>query len=55
MAAETGVMQARAGAPLSSTVHAPQAAMPQPYLVPVSCSVSRKAQSSGVSGATSTV
>ena len=35
-------------------MQAPQAPMPQPNLVPVSPSVSRSAQRSGVSGATST-
>ena len=29
------VMQLRTGCPSTSTVHAPQAAMPQPYFVPV--------------------
>src|ERR1700694_1451541 len=37
------------------TVQAPHCAMPQPYLVPVSPTFSRIAQSSGVSSSTSTV
>jgi hypothetical protein len=37
------------------TVQAPHCAMPQPYLVPVSPTFSRIAQSSGVSGSTSIV
>src|SRR2546425_10160511 len=36
------------------TVHAPHWATPQPYFVPVKRSPSRSAQSSGVSGSTST-
>src|SRR5574337_1313027 len=53
-AAERGVLQARTGAPSSSTVQAPQRAMPQPYLVPVRCRWSRRTQRRGVSGAAST-
>jgi len=52
--ADTGVTQARVGVPSTWTVQAPQSAMPQPYFVPVSSSVSRSAQRSGISGATST-
>src|SRR5262249_20467393 len=36
-AADTGVSQARTGAPSRCTVQAPHRAMPQPYLVPVRC------------------
>ena len=39
--------------PSTCTVQAPQAATPQPNLVPVSPSVSRSAQRSGVSGSRS--
>src|ERR1041384_5549991 len=37
------------------TVHAPQSPAPHPYFVPVNPIVSRKTQSNGVSGSTSTV
>jgi hypothetical protein len=53
--AETGVTQDRVGSPSTWTVQAPHCEIPQPYFVPVNCSVSRKTQSSGVSGLTSTV
>src|SRR6266699_2741306 len=43
----------RAASPSISTVQAPHSARPQPNLVPVSFSSSRKAQSSGVCGSTS--
>src|SRR5438876_1167280 len=49
-AAESGVMQERTASPSRWTVQAPQRAMPQPYLVPVSPSESRSTQRSGVSG-----
>jgi len=49
-----GVMQERVAVPSISTVHAPQAPIPQPYLAPFKSSVSRNAQSSGVSGGRST-
>src|SRR5690606_42073759 len=48
-----GVLQERMGLPLTCTVQAPQSAMPQPNLVPVSFSSSRSTQSNGVSGSTS--
>ena len=41
--------------PSTCTVQAPHCAMPQPNFVPVSPSVSRMTQRSGVSGATSTL
>ena len=47
--------QERTGLPSSNTVHAPQAPIPQPYLAPFRSSVSRNAQSRGVSGGRSTV
>src|SRR5256885_1832280 len=53
--AEMGSTQVRVATPSRCTVQAPHCAMPQPNLVPVSPSVSRSTQSSGVSGATSTV
>ena len=46
-------MHERTARPLRCTVQAPQAAMPQPNLVPVRPSVSRIAHSSGMSGSTS--
>jgi hypothetical protein len=52
--APTGVTHERIGSPSRCTVHAPQSATPQPYLVPVRPSVSRSIHSSGVSGLTST-
>src|SRR4051812_23776477 len=42
------------GCPSTWIVHAPHWATPQPYLVPVSPTVSRRTQSKGVSGSTST-
>src|SRR4051812_34418047 len=51
---ETGSWQARAGWPSRCTVQAPQAPMPQPYLVPTRPRESRSAHSSGVSASTST-
>src|ERR1700691_3282722 len=51
---ETGVEQERVALPSTCTVHAPHNPAPQPYFVPVSSSVSRNTQSSGVSGATVT-
>src|SRR5262249_56785831 len=50
---ETGVMQDRVGCPSTWTVHAPHNPAPQPYFVPVSWSVSRSTQRSGVAGSTS--
>src|SRR6185295_7741426 len=49
LTAEIGVWQARTTCPSTCTVQAPHSAMPQPYLVPVSPSSSRRAHSSGVS------
>src|SRR5437867_9513628 len=51
---EMGVMHERTACPSTCTVHAPQSAMPQPNLLPVSPSSSRSAHSSGVSPGTST-
>ena len=51
----TGSRQERTGSPSICTVQAPHCAIPQPNLVPVRPITSRKVQSSGVSGATSTV
>ena len=51
---ETGVEQERMGAPSACTVQAPHKPAPQPNFVPVSSSVSRSTQSSGVSGETLT-
>src|SRR2546423_15702652 len=48
--ADTGVVQARTAWPFTCTVHAPQTAMPQPYLVPVRPNSSRTTHISGVSG-----
>src|SRR6266849_2415016 len=53
--AETGVIQERVISPLMCTVQAPQSAMPHPNFVPVMFKVSRRTQSSGISGLTSTV
>src|SRR6266567_9280317 len=50
----TGKEQERIATPSTWTVQAPHCAMPQPYLVPVRPTFSRIAQSSGVSGSTST-
>src|SRR5262245_27059198 len=52
---EIGVVQDRVGCPLIWTVQAPHRAMPQPNLVPVSPSVSRRTHSSGICGVTSTL
>lgn len=52
-AAETGVMHDRMAWPFRCTVQAPHMAMPQPNLVPVMPSVSRKVQRMGVEGSTS--
>ncbi len=51
-AAEIGSTHERTARPSRCTVQAPQAAMPQPYLVPVRPSVSRIAHRSGISGST---
>src|SRR6266849_5938631 len=51
---DIAVTQERVASPLMCTVHAPQSAMPQPNFVPVMFSVSRRTQSSGMSGLTST-
>ena len=48
-------MQERTASPLMWTVQAPHMAMPQPNLVPVMLSVSRRTHSSGISGTASTV
>src|SRR5450759_5210313 len=52
-AAPTVMAQERTGSPSICTVHAPQSAMPQPYLVPVRPTCSRIAHSRGVLGSTS--
>src|SRR5665811_1834323 len=54
VASLTGTLQERTAMPSIWTVQAPHCAMPQPYLVPVRPIFSRIAQSSGVSGSTST-
>src|SRR5579864_2577818 len=51
---ETGVEQERIGLPSTCTVQAPHSPAPQPNFVPVSWSVSRRTQRSGVSGETET-
>src|SRR5438132_670339 len=51
--ADVGVMQARSASPFLWTVQAPHRAMPQPNLVPVNPKMSRKYQSSGISGSPS--
>src|SRR5580704_12917942 len=51
----TGVWQERTALPSRCTVQAPHMPAPQPYFVPVSLRCSRTAQSSGVSGAASTL
>src|SRR5579872_4423125 len=53
--AEMGVTQARVGLPSTCTVQAPHSDMPQPNLVPVMPSVSRRTQSNGMAGTASTV
>src|ERR1043166_5925056 len=50
----TGTRQERVATPPRCTVHAPQAPMPQPYLVPVILSSSRRTHRSGVDGSTLT-
>src|SRR5215469_11792384 len=52
--AEVGVTHERTAAPSTCTVQAPHTAMPQPYLVPVRLSDSRRTQRRGISGGTST-
>src|SRR5689334_20843627 len=52
--AETGITQERTACPSTCTVHAPHAAMPQAYLVPVMPSSSRSTHNNGISGSTST-
>src|ERR1700682_3359673 len=54
-AAPTGITQDRIGMPFTCTVQAPQSAAPQPNLVPVNPSSSRKAHSRGMSDGTSSV
>src|SRR5215471_13155552 len=49
-AAETGIVQERAGAPSTSTVHAPHCPRPQPNLGPVRCNRLRSTYSRGSSG-----
>src|SRR5688572_11280433 len=49
------VEQERTGCASTCTVQAPQSDIPQPNFVPVSPMTSRRTQSSGISGATSTV
>jgi hypothetical protein len=51
---ETGVLQERCAWPSTWTVHAPHNPIPQPNLVPVKPSVSRRTQSNGIWGTTST-
>src|SRR5579863_3058148 len=53
-ARDTGVLQERTGRPSRCTVQAPHCATPQPYFVPVRPRCSRKTQSRGVEGSTST-
>src|SRR3954465_6661485 len=48
------VIQEREGIPLISTVQAPQTPSPQPYLLPVNSSSSRKTVNRCVSGSTCT-
>ena len=52
---EIGVTQDRMGWPLMCTVQHPHSAMPQPNLVPVMPSESRKTHNKGMCGDTSTV
>src|SRR4029077_12391180 len=54
-ASEMGVTQERIAWPSRCTVQAPHSAAPQPNLVPVIPSVSRRAQRMGVLGSASTV
>ena len=51
--ADMGSVHDRTARPSRCTVQAPQAAMPQPYFVPVRPSCSRSTQRSGISGSTS--
>src|SRR5262245_1980617 len=53
-AAETCTWQERCARPSTCTVQAPQNPAPQPYFVPVSPTMSRITQSSGVLGSAST-
>src|SRR5580692_4540098 len=53
-ARDTGVLQERTGRPSRCTVQAPHCATPHPYFVPVRPRCSRKTQSRGVEGSTST-
>src|ERR1039458_1439014 len=55
LAMDTGVTQERTARPSRCTVHAPHCAMPHPYLVPVSCRLSRSTHSKGVLGSASTL
>src|SRR3984893_1082899 len=52
---EIGVIQERVISPLMCTVQAPQSGMPHPNFVPVMFNVSRRTQSSGLSGLTCSV
>src|SRR5438132_5973799 len=54
LASEMGVMHERMACPSRCTVQAPHSAAPQPNLVPVMPSVSRRAQRIGVAGSAST-
>ena len=49
MTAEIGMTHERVATPSTKTVHAPQAAMPQPNLVPTRFKSSRNTHSSGLS------
>src|SRR4051812_41319656 len=51
---ENGIEQERCTSPLMCTEQAPHCATPQPYFVPVSPTISRITQSSGVSGSACT-
>src|SRR6266567_9035321 len=51
---DTGVEQERIGLPSTCTVQAPHNPAPHPNFVPVSCRLSRRTQSRGVSGETLT-
>src|SRR5262249_35584604 len=51
----TGTWHERVATPSMCTVQAPQRAIPQPYLVPVSPIVSRNTQSKGALDSTSTL
>src|SRR5207245_1415537 len=53
-ASRNGNEHERTGSPSTWTVHAPQRAIPQPNLVPVSSSCSRSTHRSGVPGSAST-